>query len=97
LIKRFIAIAVVPACFAAVSVFGMSGAGAAPLPDNCMKDKGTVTCTTFEGPGNNQAGVGTTTETETQGNTTNKSPKPQDLQDSQSCNPPSSNGRPCNP
>jgi len=78
-------------------VFGMSVAGAAPLPDNCTKDKGTVTCTTFEGPGNNQAGVGTTTETETQGNTTNKNPEPQNLQDSSSCNPPSSQGRPCNP
>jgi len=97
LIKRFIAIAVVPACFAAVSFVGVSAAGAAPLPDNCTKDKGTVTCTTFEGPGNNQAGVGTTTSTETQGNTTNKSPEPQNLQDSQSCKPPSSQGRPCNP
>jgi hypothetical protein len=97
LIKRVIAIAVVPACFMAVSVFGMSGAGAAPLPDNCTKDKGTVTCTTFEGPGKNQAGVGTTTSDETQGNTTNTSPEPQDLQSSESCNPPSSQGRPCNP
>jgi hypothetical protein len=97
LIKRVIAIAVVPACFAAVSVFGMSGAGAAPLPDNCTKVQGQVTCTTFEGPGNNQAGVGETTVTETQGNTTNKSPEPQDLQDSQSCKPPKSNGLPCNP
>jgi hypothetical protein len=78
-------------------VFGLSAAGAAPLPDNCTRDQGEVTCTTFEGPGNNQAGVGTTTETETQGNTTNKNPEPQDLQDSSSCNPPKSNGRPCNP
>lgn len=77
---------------------GMSTtANAAPLPDNCQKVQGEVTCTTFEGPGNNQAGVGTTTTTETQGNTTNKSPEPQDLTDSQTCNPPSSQGRPCNP
>ena len=77
---------------------GMSTtANAAPLPDNCQKVQGEVTCTTFEGPGNNQAGVGTTTTTETQGNTTNKSPEPQDLNDSQTCNPPSSQGRPCNP
>ncbi len=77
---------------------GMSTtANAAPLPDNCQKVQGEVTCTTFEGPGNNQAGVGTTTTTETQGNTTNKSPEPQDLTDSQACNPPSSQGRPCNP
>ena len=73
-------------------------ATAGPLPDNCTKDKGTVTCTTFEGPGKNQGGVGETTVAETQGNTTNKSPEEsQDLEDSESCNPPSSNGRPCNP
>jgi hypothetical protein len=79
-------------------VFVFSGAaGAAPLPDNCTRVQGTVTCTTFEGPGNNQAGVGTTTSTETKGNTTNKSPEPQDLQDTESCNPPTSKGRPCNP
>jgi hypothetical protein len=95
-IKRF-AIAIVPACFIAVSALGVSAAGAPPLPDNCTKDQGTVTWTTFDGPGKNQAGVGTTTEVETQGNTKNKSPEPQDLQDSESCNPPSSQGRPCNP
>jgi hypothetical protein len=49
---------------------------AAPLPDNCTKTQGTVSCT--EGPGKNQGGVGTTDET--QGNTTNKSPaESQDL------------------
>ena len=73
------------------------GAQAAPLAENCTRTQGTVTCTTFDGPGNNQGGVGTTEETETQGNTTNKSPEPQDLQDSESCNPASSKGRPCNP
>ena len=67
----------------------------AALPSNCTKVKGTVTCTTFSGPGNNQAGVGTTTSTETQGNTTNKSPAPQDLTDTQSCKPPKSQGAPC--
>jgi hypothetical protein len=72
--------------------------GADQLPSNCTKERGTVTCSTFEGPGNNQAGVGETTSTETQGNTTNKSPEEQqDLEDSQSCNPPTSQGRPCNP
>jgi len=70
---------------------------AAALPDNCTKVQGTVTCTTFEGPGNNQAGVGETTNTETQGNTSNKSPEPQDLTDTESCKPPSSQGAPCNP
>ena len=57
----------------------------------CTKYKGTVTCTS--GPGSNQAGVGTSTET--QGNTSNTSPAPQDLQTS--CNPSSSQGKPCNP
>ena len=70
---------------------------AGPLPDNCTKEKGTVTCTTFDGPGKNQAGVGTTTNTETQGNTTNKSPAPQELEDTSSCKPPNSSGKPCNP
>jgi hypothetical protein len=70
---------------------------AAPLADNCTKDKGTVNCTTFEGPGNNQAGVGTTTDTQTQGNTSNFSPAPQEPGSSSSCNPSSSNGKPCNP
>jgi len=70
---------------------------AAPLADNCTRTNGEVTCTTFDGPGKNQAGVGETTETETQGNTTNKKPAPQDLQDSDSCNPSSSKGKPCNP
>ena len=61
------------------ALFAMSvmvpAALAAPLPDNCTMDKGTVTC--FEGPGKNQGGVGT--ESDTQGNTTNTSPEPQDL------------------
>jgi ABC-type glycerol-3-phosphate transport system substrate-binding protein len=70
------------------------GATAAPLPDNCQRVQGTVTCTTFDGPGNNQAGVGTTDTTETQGNTSNKSPKPQDLTDDCSFNPPTSQGAP---
>ena len=72
-------------------------ASAAPLPDNCTKTQGEVTCTTFEGPGNNQAGVGETTTTETQGNTTNKSPDPQELADDEFCNPPNSSGKPCFP
>jgi hypothetical protein len=94
MIKRMIML-VVAALFA-MSVM-VPAALAAPLPDNCTKDQGQVNCTTFEGPGNNQAGVGETTTTETQGNTENKSPEPQDLQDTQSCKPPSSQGAPCNP
>ena len=69
--------------------------GAADLPSNCTKVKGSVTCTTFEGPGNNQAGVGTTTTTDTQGNTGNFSPTPQGTGTSSSCKPPKSNGTPC--
>jgi len=70
---------------------------AAPLPDNCDRVQGEVICTTFEGPGNNQAGVGTITIVETQGNTENTSPVPQDLDTTDSCNPPTSQGAPCNP
>jgi hypothetical protein len=90
-------ILIASALFLVGSAYGLSPAGAAALPDGCTKVQGQVTCTTFDGPGNNQAGVGETTSTETQGNTTNKNPEPQDLQDSESCNPASSQGRPCNP
>jgi len=87
------------ALFAVLTVAGLLAfpvaVNAAPLPDNCTRDQGTVTCTTFEGPGNNQAGVGTTTNTESQGNTENVSPEPQDLEDTQTCRPPSSQGAPC--
>ena len=71
------------------------GAQAAPLPDNCDRDMGTVTCTVFEGPGNNQGGVGSETDLETKGNTSNKNPDPQELTDE--CvyqNPPKSQGGP---
>lgn len=67
---------------------------AAPLPDNCTKTQGTVTCTTFEGPGRNQGGVGSTQTNETQGNTTNVSPEPQELEDDCEFNPPNSQGAP---
>jgi hypothetical protein len=71
-------------------------AAAGPLPDNCTKVQGTVTCTTFDGPGKNQGGVGETTVTETQGNMTNKSPEEsQDLEDSSNCRPGKSQGAPC--
>ena len=71
------------------------GSSAAPLPSNCTKTQGTVTCSTFDGPGKNQAGVGTTTSDETQGNTSNTSPAPQDLTSTQTCKPPKSQGTPC--
>lgn len=69
-------------------------ASAAPLPDNCTKTQGTVTCTTFDGPGKNQGGVGSTSTDETQGNTKNTSPAPQDLDSTCSSNPPKSQGAP---
>src|SRR5436309_1327954 len=63
-------------------------------PPSC--EPGAPGCKTVEGPGKNQAGVRTTTNTQTQGNTTNKSPADQQgLQDTQSCNPPKSQGAPC--
>ena len=86
------------ATFLVIGVLAAIGATAqaAPLPSNCTKDKGTVTCTEFSGPGNNQAGVGTTTTTDTQGNTSNFSPAPQDPGTTSSCKPPTSQGNPCN-
>jgi hypothetical protein len=82
--KKLIGIAALSLCLGGIA----APATAAPLPDNCTKTQGTVAC--FEGPGNNQAGVGSTNET--QGNTTNTSPEPQDLTCEQS--PATSNGKP---
>lgn len=85
----------ITAAMTAVFVGGSSlSASAAPLPDNCTKTQGTVTCTTFEGPGKNRAGVGSLSTDETQGNTTNTSPEPQDLDSSCEVNPPNSQGAP---
>lgn len=80
----------------ATAVVGPSSFGA-QLPSNCTKTQGTVNCTTFEGPGNNQAGVGTTTATQTQGNTQNFSPAPQEPGTSTTCKPGKSQGTPCFP
>jgi hypothetical protein len=89
--------AAIATIIAGVLTFGsVSAAVAAPLPEGCTKDQGTVTCTSFEGPGNNQGGVGETEETTTQGNTSNFSPEPQGTGQTSSCNPPSSQGAPCN-
>jgi len=96
--RRIVHALVLLAALAVMSTGLVGTASAGQLPSNCTKDKGTVTCTTFEGPGKNQGGVGTTTETETQGNTTNKSPEePQDLDDTETCRPPKSAvwGEPC--
>ena len=82
--KKFAATLALALCLGGLSAPAM----AAQLPDNCTKTTGTVTC--FEGPGQNQAGVGN--ENETQGNTTNVSPEPQDLTCEQ--DPATSNGKP---
>jgi hypothetical protein len=87
-------LSLVPLLVAGVIVVPL-GSDAAPLASNCTKVQGTVTCTTFSGPGNNQAGVGTTTDTQTQGNTSNFSPAPQDPGTTSSCKPPKSQGSPC--
>jgi hypothetical protein len=66
---------------------------AAPLPSNCERVQGEVTCTTTEGPGKNQGGVGTTETTETQGNTQNKAPEDQQmLEDNCDKKPPKAQG-----
>ena len=85
----------VTAAMTVVFVGGSSlSASAGPLPDNCTKTQGTVTCTTFDGPGKNQGGVGSTSTDETQGNTKNTSPEPQDLSSGCTSNPPKSQGAP---
>ena len=66
--KRIILMLTVAALLVAAMTVSAVSAFAAPLPSNCTKQQGTVTCTS--GPGKNQGGVGTTTTS--QGNTTNK-------------------------
>jgi hypothetical protein len=78
-------LALVPVLAASFAVVPMLSNGAS-LPAGCTKVQGTVSC--FSGPGNNQAGVGTTSTT--QGNTTNFSPAPQGT--GTSCQPPKSQG-----
>jgi hypothetical protein len=56
--------------------FGVSGSIAAPLPDNCTKDQGVVTCQTSDPVGNSENSGGNsqtrdTTDT-SRGNLTNK-------------------------
>jgi hypothetical protein len=67
-------------------------AQADPLPPNCERVQGEVTCTTTEQPGKNQGGVGSTSTVETQGNTKNKNPAPQDLEDECAQRPAKSQG-----
>ena len=82
-------LALLPLLLASVALVPW-GSDAASLPAGCSKVQGTVVCTTFEGPGNNQGGVGTTTTSTTQGNTSNYSPTPQGTGDSSTCKPPKS-------
>jgi hypothetical protein len=95
--KRIILMLTVAALMVAALTISSVSAFAAPLPSNCERVNGTVTCTTFEGPGNNQAGVGTTSTSQGQGSPDNTSPAPQKLHGGTSCSPDSSNGKPCNP
>jgi hypothetical protein len=74
--------------------FWVASTSAAPLPDNCTKDQGTVTCTDTSGPGNNPGVVGETTTTQGQGTPSNTSPEPQDLQSGCTQNPPKAQGGP---
>jgi hypothetical protein len=86
---------VLAAMLLALSMLAVPASAVQELPPGCEKDKGTVTCTTTEGPGKNQGGVGNTTVDETKGNTTNKNPEPQDLADNE-CeqSPEKSKGKP---
>lgn len=93
--RRLITAAALAAILSLALMTSVLTAGASQLPSNCTKQQGTVVCSTFSGPGNNQAGVGTTTTSRTQGNTTNYSPAPQGTGTTSSCNPPKSQGNPC--
>lgn len=73
---------------------GATSANAATLDPGCTKTQGTITCTSTQGPGNNQGGVGSTSTTTTQGNTSNYSPTPQGTGQTCTTNPPKSQGAP---
>jgi hypothetical protein len=87
----------IAAAFFVVALSAPAALAAPPEADPCTKYRGTVTCT--EGPGNNQGGVGETTEG--QGNIDNTSPQDNGGNSGKvykdECNPPSSQGKPCNP
>jgi hypothetical protein len=91
--KKFALLLLLGTLGAIVAIWLMP-ASAAPLPDNCTRDQGTVTCTDTSGPGQNRGGVGDTTTTQGQGNATNTSPEPQDLQSGCTQNPPKAQGGP---
>jgi hypothetical protein len=85
--KRIIMMLTVAAFMVTALTITAAGAFAAQdLPPGCEKDRGTITCTTTDKPGNSDDnGKGKQPEAEvvdeTQGNTTNKKPAPQDLAD----------------
>ena|SRR5215207_3529238 len=87
--KRIILMLTVSAFMvAALTVSAAVAFAAQDLPEGCTKDKGTITCTTTDKPGNSdENGKGkqpvATVEDETQGNLTNKNPEPQDLADNE--------------
>jgi hypothetical protein len=87
MIKRTIML-VVAALFA-MSIMAPVAFAAQDLPDNCKKERGTITCTTTDKPGNSEQGSGdppptAVVEDQTKGNTTNKSPEEsQDLADNE--------------
>jgi hypothetical protein len=87
---------VLAAMLLALSMLAVPASAVQELPEGCDKDKGTVICTTTEGPGKNKGGVGNTTVDETKGNTTNKNPEPQDLADDECVeqSPEKSKGKP---
>jgi hypothetical protein len=72
--------ALVAAALLALAMSAPVAFAAQDLPDNCNKDKGTISCTTTDKPGNSENGSGdppptAVVEDETQGNLKNKSPE----------------------
>jgi hypothetical protein len=91
--RRLFAVIVVAAIAGLVLAMTLVASGAQNLGEGCSKDKGTITCTTTTGPGNNQGGVGSTTSEQFQGNTSNTSPEDQvPLTTTSSCRPAQSQG-----
>jgi hypothetical protein len=88
--RKFLLLAIVAAAIGVLAALSLSAG--AKIPDNCTKTGPTVTCTTTSttGPGKNQGGVGSTTESTTtaQGNVNNKDRTTTTTE----CNPPQSNG-----
>ncbi len=93
------ALLVVALSMSAVTSFAASKAERDCLADNgtFSSDGGTRTCTTKDQPGQSERGSGTPTAGSTdvdegQGNLDNDSPKPKNIKDECTQNPPTSNG-----